>query len=111
VETGTGQFILTSGFRDEIVKSLYIEAEKVARRAVKTASDKKFDLDQKLDHLVTSPITGLPIMLLLLAAIIWLTVSGANVASDAITALWRLARKRMSRDHRSGTEFVASCHR
>jgi ferrous iron transport protein B len=78
---------LTSGFRDEIVKSLYIEAEKVARRAVKTASDKKFDLDQKLDRLVTSPITGLPIMLLLLAAIIWLTVSGANVASDAIATL------------------------
>jgi ferrous iron transport protein B len=75
---------LTSGFRDEIVKSLYAEAEKVARRAVKTSADRKFDLDQKLDRLVTSPITGLPIMLLLLAVIIWLTVSGANVVSDAI---------------------------
>jgi ferrous iron transport protein B len=75
---------LTSGFRDEIVKSLYAEAEKVARRAVKTASDRKYDFDQKLDRLVTSPITGLPIMLLLLAVIIWLTVSGANVVSDAI---------------------------
>jgi ferrous iron transport protein B len=75
---------LTSGFRDEIVKSLYAEAEKVARRAVKTSADRKFDFDQKLDRLVTSPITGLPIMLLLLAVIIWLTVSGANVVSDAI---------------------------
>jgi ferrous iron transport protein B len=75
---------LTSGFRDEIVKSLYAEAEKVARRAVKTSGDRKFDLDQKLDRLVTSPITGLPIMLILLAVIIWLTVSGANVVSDAI---------------------------
>ncbi len=78
---------LTSGFRDEIVKSLYAEAEKVARRAVKTASDKKFDFDQKVDRLVTSPITGLPIMLLLLTVIIWLTVSGANVASDAIASV------------------------
>jgi ferrous iron transport protein B len=75
---------LTSGFRDEIVKSLYTEAEKVARRAVKTASDRKYDFDQKLDRLVTSPITGLPIMLLILTVIIWLTVSGANVVSDAI---------------------------
>jgi ferrous iron transport protein B len=75
---------LTSGFRDEIVKSLYAEAEKVARRAVKTASDRKYDFDQKLDRLVTSPITGLPIMLLILTVIIWLTVSGANVVSDAI---------------------------
>ncbi|MGZ9234715.1 MAG: nucleoside recognition domain-containing protein [Anaerolineales bacterium] len=78
---------LTSGFRDEIVKSLYAEAERVARRAVKPATDKKFDFDQRLDRLVTSPITGLPIMLLILAVIIWLTVSGANVVSDAIATI------------------------
>jgi ferrous iron transport protein B len=75
---------LSTGFRDEIVKSLYSEAEAIARRAVKTAADKKYDLDQRIDRLVTSPITGLPIMLGLLAAIIWLTVSGANVVSEAI---------------------------
>ncbi len=75
---------LSSGFRDEIVKSLYSEAEAIAKRAVKTADNKRYDLDQKIDRLVTSPITGLPIMLILLSLIIWLTVSGANVASDAI---------------------------
>lgn len=75
---------LSSGFRDEIVKSLYSEAEKIARRAVKTAQEKKYDLDQKIDRLVTSPLTGLPLMLILLGIIIWLTVSGANVVSEAI---------------------------
>lgn len=78
---------LSTGFRDEIVKSIYSEAEKIAQRAVKTASDKKYDLDQKIDRLVTSPITGLPIMLLLLGTIIWLTVSGANVVSEAIAVV------------------------
>ena len=75
---------LSSGFRDEIVKSLYNEAETIAKRAVKTAKDKKYDFDQKVDRLVTSPIVGLPIMLVLLGLVIWLTVSGANVASAAI---------------------------
>ena len=75
---------LSSGFRDEIVKSLYNEAETIAKRAVKTASDKKYDFDQKVDRLVTSPIVGLPIMLILLSIIIWLTVTGANVFSSAI---------------------------
>ncbi len=75
---------LSTGFRDEIVKSLYAEAEQMARRAVKTAADKKYDLDQRIDRIVTSPIYGLPIMLALLAVIIWLTVSGANVVSEAI---------------------------
>ncbi|MEJ5224001.1 MAG: hypothetical protein WHV44_06045, partial [Anaerolineales bacterium] len=78
---------LSSGFRDEIVKSLYAEAEHMARRAVKTASDKKYDLDQRIDRIVTSPIYGLPIMLGMLAAIIWLTVSGANVVSEAIASI------------------------
>lgn len=78
---------LSMGFRDEIVKSLYLEAEAIARRAVKTASNKKYDFDQKVDRLVTSPFTGLPLMLGILAAIIWLTVTGANVVSDAIATV------------------------
>lgn len=75
---------LSTSYRDEIVKSLYNEAEAIAKRAVKTALEKKYDFDQKIDRLVISPVVGLPIMLLLLGIIIWLTVSGANVASAAI---------------------------
>jgi ferrous iron transport protein B len=81
---------LSTGFRDEIVKSLYSEAEKVANRAVKTRDDKKYDLDQRVDKVVTSPIYGLPIMFLVLAVIIWITVIGANVISAwiAVPLFW-----------------------
>ncbi len=72
---------LSTGFRDEIVKSLYNEAETITRRAVKVATDKKYDLDQKVDRIVTSPVFGLPIMLIMLTVVIWLTVQGANVPS------------------------------
>ena len=78
---------LSSGFRDEIVKSLYSEAETIARRAVKSQDTKKYDLDQRIDRIVTSPLTGLPIMLLLLGVIIWLTVTGANVVSAWIATV------------------------
>ena len=61
---------LSTGFRDEIVKSLYSEAETIAKRAVKTALGKKYDFDQKIDQLVTSPIVGLPIMLIVLSFVI-----------------------------------------
>lgn len=77
---------LTSSFRDEMVKSLYTEAERIARRAVQTRQERKYDLDQKIDRIVTSPVFGLPIMLALLAVIIWLTVSGANYPSQWIAA-------------------------
>lgn len=73
---------LSTDFRDDIVRSIYSQAEQIADRAVTKTSDKKYDLDQKIDRVVTSPITGLPIMLGLLALLIWLTVSGANVVSN-----------------------------
>ena len=73
---------LTGSFREEAVKSLYAEAERVAQRAVsQDGNTRALDLDQRLDHLVTSPWLGLPIMLVLLAVVFWLTIAGANVPS------------------------------
>lgn len=73
---------LSGSFRDEMVKSLYAEAERVAQRSVRAAGGAKLDFDQRIDRLVTSPLTGLPIMLLLLMVIIWITVVGANIPSE-----------------------------
>lgn len=75
---------LGSGFRDEMVKSLYDEAEQIARRAVRSPAARRADLEQTIDRLVTSPVFGLPIMLILLAILIWITVSGANIPSQLI---------------------------
>jgi ferrous iron transport protein B len=75
---------LDRGFRDRVVQNLYQEAERIARRAVQSSARRKWDLDQKIDRIVTSPITGLPIMLLLLAAIFWVTIAGANVPSNLL---------------------------
>lgn len=81
---------LGSGFRDEMVQSMYHEAQKIVNRAVQRSGDKqKLDFDQRIDRLVTSPIFGLPIMLLLLAAVFWITIVGANVPSQMLaTALF-----------------------
>lgn len=71
---------LSRQFRDEAVRSIYAEASRVAGRAT-NRSAVGADLDRRIDRLVTSPVFGLPIMLLLLAAVFWLTVAGANVPS------------------------------
>ncbi len=75
---------LGENFRDEIVKSLYREAETIAKRAVHSHGNRRYDLDQRIDRLVTSPIIGLPIMVVLLAAVFWATIVGANVPSAMI---------------------------
>jgi len=75
---------LQAGFRDETVKSLYAEAERIAQRAVRTKDGRRWDLDQRIDRLITSPIFGLPLMLVLLAIVFWLTITGANYPSQML---------------------------
>ncbi len=73
---------LGGDFREEAVKSIYAEAERLAHRAVRRTGESPSDLDQRIDRWITSPVLGLPLMLLLLAAVFWLTIAGANVPSN-----------------------------
>lgn len=75
---------LTGNFRDEAVSSVYAEAERIARRVVHRSESEPRDLDQRIDRLVTSPIFGLPLMLLILSVVFWLTIAAANVPSAMI---------------------------
>ena len=75
---------LSGNFRDQLVEAMYAEAETIAKRAVTSQGQRRLDWDQRLDRLITSPIFGLPIMLLLLSIVFWLTITGANVPSQMI---------------------------
>ncbi len=75
---------LTGNFRDEAVSSVYAEAERIAHRVVHRSESGRRDLDQRIDRLVTSPIFGLPLMLVILSVIFWLTIAAANVPSAMI---------------------------
>jgi ferrous iron transport protein B len=77
---------LNTRFRDEAVRSIYAEAARIAARAVHVGSQRRFDFDQRIDRIVTSPIFGLPIMALLLATVFWLTIAGANVPSAMLAS-------------------------
>ncbi|ACA44832.1 ferrous iron transporter B [Clostridium botulinum] len=72
--------------RDEIVKSIYNKAEDIAGNSVKKNRE-KFLSQQKIDDIVTSKITGIPIMLLLLAGVLWITIEGANVSSELLAKM------------------------
>ncbi|MCI0520028.1 MAG: ferrous iron transporter B [Chloroflexi bacterium] len=75
---------LSAGFRDETVRSIYSEAERIANRAVSSGDARKWDFDQRIDRLITSPYLGLPLMTLILAVVFWLTIVGANVPSQLL---------------------------
>ncbi len=72
---------LAGNFRDELVQSIYADAEVIARRAVRRVRQPRWDVDHKIDLVLTSRVFGLPVMGALLAGVFWITIAGANVPS------------------------------
>ena len=62
-------------------------AERYARQVVRSEQADRLRRQRKLDRLLTSKSTGIPLMLLLLGGVVWLTIAGANVPSAMLTEL------------------------
>ena len=75
---------LPPDFRDQVVTSLYAEASRIVSRVVRTRPGRRLSWEQQIDRLVTSPVFGLPIMLVLLALVFWITIVGANYPSGLL---------------------------
>jgi len=74
--------------KDEIVSAIYQEAQAIAQKVVSTKKKRGKDWDAKLDAILTSRITGYPIMFLLLGAVFWITISGANLPSSLLSTFF-----------------------
>lgn len=69
---------------DEIVNSIVKKAESIYSNAVRIEKKEYNARDRKLDKILTSKWTGIPIMILLLAAVFWITITGANYPSKIL---------------------------
>ncbi len=77
--------------RDRIVTGIVELCEKIAGEAVVCEGRGYSERDRKIDRILTSRATGIPIMILLLCGVFWLTVEGANYPSELIAdGLFRL---------------------
>ncbi|SHK06093.1 ferrous iron transport protein B [Clostridium amylolyticum] len=69
--------------RDEICQANFKRAEEIKEKVVKQEKTHKLK-EKDIDDILTSKRYGLPIMILLLAVVLWLTVTGANYPSELI---------------------------
>ncbi|MDU4889180.1 MAG: ferrous iron transport protein B [Clostridium sp.] len=72
-------------FRDEIVTTIIKRAEKIGSRVVTYESSNYSNKDRKIDKILTSRTFGIPIMILLLGVVFWLTITGANYPSAMLS--------------------------
>lgn len=72
--------------RDEISKLNYDYASSLFENVVSQKNDKE-DIDDKIDSIITSKYFAIPTMLVMLAIILWITISGSNYPSEVLSNL------------------------
>ncbi|MDD3341905.1 MAG: ferrous iron transport protein B [Bacilli bacterium] len=77
--------IITSEIKDVIVASLVEKAESISKKVVLYENSNYQVRDQKIDKILTSKWTGIPIMVALLIGVFWLTITGANYPSEMLS--------------------------
>ena len=76
--------ITSTALKDMMAAAVNRTAAEICRDAVALPSGNGDRRDRRLDKLFTSRLTGFPIMLLILLAIFWITITGANVPSGLL---------------------------
>lgn len=76
-----------SKIRSHFSKTIYDYAKNISDDVVTVINKEALDNDEKIDRVVSSKTLGIPIMLLLLCGILWITIEGANVPSGMISDL------------------------
>jgi ferrous iron transport protein B len=71
-------------FRDQVVSEIVRTCESIGRDTVSFEKKDYAARDRKIDRILTSKSTGIPIMLLLLFGVFWLTITGANYPSGLL---------------------------
>lgn len=74
----------SDGFRDQIVTKLVSISEDISKKVVSFKDENYNNFDRKVDKYLTSKKFGIPIMIILLSMIFWITISGANLPSDLL---------------------------
>ncbi len=72
--------------QNEIAKTLILRSEQIYTLCVKIENRNYDYKDRFIDRILTSKITGFPIMILMLLGIFWITIVGANYPSEVIAS-------------------------
>ena len=80
--------ITTNNFKDKVVTDIMKKAEDVSKEVCTFENKDYSSRDRKIDKILTSKKFGIPIMILFLGLIFWITIVGANYPSQVLFSLF-----------------------
>ncbi|MDM0976886.1 ferrous iron transport protein B [Clostridium perfringens] len=83
---------LNKNYKDELVEDLIIksiikEAERIGNKVVK-GGEEYTDFQRKIDKILVSKSTGIPIMIMTLLVVLWITITLANYPSEMLANMF-----------------------
>lgn len=81
--------------REKIIEGVYKSCKDVSEKCVKESRDKHVR-DRKIDDIVTSKKYGIPIMLLLLGLVLFITISLSNIPSSLLSNMFNFLESKLS---------------
>lgn len=82
-------------FNDKIISEIFFNAEMLAKSVCSYNKDSYSNIDRKADKILTSKKFGIPIMLLFLGLIFWLTIVGANYPSELLSSFFAYIQEKL----------------
>ncbi len=74
-------------YHDRLTEGIYTDAASITRDVEVRDGQAHFTFDRKLDQILTSKTFGFPIMIFILAVVLWITIQGANYPSGMLSTL------------------------
>lgn len=87
--------IYPNNLRDKMVSSIVFHAEDICNDVVHYKRSTPSTRDQRIDKILTSKKFGIPIMILFLGVIFWITITGANYPSSLLSNFFGFIQEKL----------------
>lgn len=87
--------ITNKNFKDKIVSNIVKKAEEISQEVCSFENRDYSGRDRKIDKILTSKKFGIPIMILFLGLIFWITIVGANYPSELLFNLFNSIQNKL----------------
>ncbi len=87
--------ISKDNIRNKIISSIIFKAENICKDVITYENKSYNQRDRKIDKILTSKKWGIPIMILFLGIILWITITGANYPSQLLSQFFNWIQEKL----------------